>query len=251
MSRDNLYTFFFAAVVCVVCSFLLSLSSMGLKERQELNRRLDIRKNILKALNLLPTKAEALEWHEKNADGNAPYSYEKTLESIYNQNIKELVVDPEGAIIEGVSPADLGREDSGKRLALYQKIENNKYSAFVVPVSGKGLWSTIYGFIALEKDLKTVIGITFYEHAETPGLGAEIEQPFFTEAFRGKKIRDASGKLVSITVAKGKVENSPGMVPEHSVDGISGSTLTCNGVTNLIRNSLLMYEPYFSLQREG
>lgn len=252
MSKDNLYTFFFAGLVCVVCSFLLSLSSMGLKDQQELNRRLDIRKNILKALNLLPKdRLEAQDWYEENMDQSVLFNYERTLEAIYHQNIEELVIDVKGQKLDNIQPFDLSREDSGKRLALYRKMHNGQVEAFVIPVSGKGLWSTIYGFIALDKDMNTVLGVTFYEHGETPGLGAEIEQNVFTDLFHGKKIRNQRGELVSIEVAKGKVENNPSLKPEHAVDGLSGSTLTCTGVTNLLRNSLLMYEPYFKGQKEG
>jgi Na+-transporting NADH:ubiquinone oxidoreductase subunit C len=117
--------------------------------------------------------------------------------------------------------------------------------AYVLPISGKGLWSTIYGYIALDVDGATVRGITFYKHGETPGLGGEIEKEWFKSNFEGKRIFDEEGNLVSITVVKGKVEE---LIPEseayHYVDGISGSTLTGRGINEFLEEDLGKYEPF-------
>ena len=110
----------------------------------------------------------------------------------------------------------------------------------VIPISGKGLWSTLYGYFALEMDMKTVKGIAFYKHGETPGLGAEVEKKWFQNNFIGKKIFDENSNLVSITVYKGSSGDDI-----HGVDGISGATVTSNGVTNFLKSILNNYKPYF------
>ena len=122
-----------------------------------------------------------------------------------------------------------------------------------MPVSGKGLWSTIYGYLALQTDLSTISGITFYKHGETPGLGGEIEKEWFTNNFKGKKIRDDNGVLTSVKVVKGKViAGNPKEI--HEVDGISGATLTGRGVANFLKVELKKYEPFFAkieAEKEG
>jgi Na+-transporting NADH:ubiquinone oxidoreductase subunit C len=115
------------------------------------------------------------------------------------------------------------------------------FQAYCIPIYGKGLWSTLYGYLALESDANTVRGITFYKHGETPGLGAEIENPNWQKEFVGKKILDDQGELVSIEVVKGRA-------PEeslHQVDGLSGATITSRGVQTLVKDALTKYRPYF------
>jgi len=98
----------------------------------------------------------------------------------------------------------------------------------VLPVYGEGLYSTLYGYLALEPDLQTIYNLYFYEQEETPGLGAEIENPEWQAGWRGKKIYGKDGE-VRIRVARG-VANGP-----FEVDGITGATMTSNGVTALVR----------------
>ena len=110
--------------------------------------------------------------------------------------------------------------------------DGDQLKTVILPVYGKGLWSTLYGFIALEADLNTVAGLTFYEHAETPGLGGEIDNPRWKAFWPGKQLR-ANGDL-RIEVVKGQVNpDSPDAV--HQVDGLSGATITSRGVSNLVR----------------
>ena len=99
----------------------------------------------------------------------------------------------------------------------------------VLPIHGYGLWSTLYGFIALEGDLETIVGLGFYSHGETPGLGGEVDNPSWKAQWVGKKLYDSQGEL-AIQVVKGKA--APGDV--NSVDGLSGATLTSRGVSNLV-----------------
>ena len=121
----------------------------------------------------------------------------------------------------------------------------------IIPIAGKGLWSTVYGFLALEKDFNTVKGITFYKHGETPGLGGECEKEWFTSNFVGKQLKDAGGKPV-FGVAKGKA--SPpncqkfGGV-QHCVDGMSGATITGDGIQELVRRATDNYSGFFASQK--
>jgi Na+-transporting NADH:ubiquinone oxidoreductase subunit C len=103
----------------------------------------------------------------------------------------------------------------------------------ILPVHGSGFVSTLYGYLALAGDANTILGLSFYEHAETPGLGAEVNDPAWRALWRGKKIRDADGQL-RIQVIKGRVDAAAASA-EYEVDGLSGATRTGDGVTNLLR----------------
>jgi len=208
------YTFMFAAVICVVCSLVVSSAATLLKERQERNVRIDIQKNILGAVGLKAATPEE-------------------VEALYAARIKELSV-------------------TDAKLPLYVREDDGKPIAYAFPISGKGLWSTLYGYLALEPDGDTIKGISFYKHGETPGLGAEIEKAWFQTNFIGKKCLADDGTLASISVVKGKVTDSiaPNL-QKHFVDGISGATLTSRGVTDLVRAGLERYSPFLaSLQKE-
>ena len=122
--------------------------------------------------------------------------------------------------------------------------DGDKVESYVLPVSGKGLWSTLYGYLALNGDKNTVRGITFYKHGETPGLGGEVENPEWTKQWVGKTILDEAGNLTSITVKKGKVDPAVAKENAHYVDGLSGATLTCNGVNNFVKKDLQAFAVY-------
>ena len=114
-------------------------------------------------------------------------------------------------------------------------------NALILPVSGKGLWSSLFGYFALDlENYSTVKGITFYEHGETPGLGAEISKDWFKSSFIGKEIF-LDNQLISIHVAKAGKADKKNI---HEVDGISGATITGRGVETLLKRDLLRYEPY-------
>lgn len=238
MKRNSLaYTFGFALMICIVCSFLLALVSEGLRSKKELNVAMDIKKNILKAVDLKePLGVKA--------------SSEDVLQ-IYKEKIVELVIDAKGQVVAGVAPSDIS--EGSDLYPLYEYKEDNQIQAYAFPIVGKGLWSTLYGYLALEPDAKTVRGITFYKHGETPGLGAEIDKPWFQNNFKGKKIWDEkTHKLHPVAVAKGKVEGQfSGGQEKFYVDGISGATMTSRGVTAMIAKELNKYESFFATVRSG
>jgi Na+-transporting NADH:ubiquinone oxidoreductase subunit C len=232
--HKNSYVFFFAAVVTISCSILLAAAANLLKDRQQENIALDIQKNILASAGLGSSEMER-----------------QDILNLYNEYIRSKVIDRSGKEITDKKVEQLDPKTDVDLLPLYYAEENGEILAYIVPISGKGLWSTIYGYLALEKDLNTVKGITFYQHGETPGLGGEIEKEWFRDNFRGKKIISQEGELVSITIVKGKVKGRiPDDQADHYVDGISGSTLTGNGLNQFLKEDLETYEPYFDFIRK-
>lgn len=227
----------FATVVCVVCSLLLSATASTLKTRQDFNVELDRKLNVLKAFGV-----------DIRPGGVAlPAS---AVEDYFKNTISEVVLDgTTGQPIEGLASSQVDGKELAerKKLPLYIWKENGQALKYAFPVSGKGLWSTIYGYLALEKDLSTVKGVTFYRHGETPGLGGECEKAWFQDNFKGKQvIVDGQPKF---EVVKGKVADRYPQGNAHAVDGISGATLTGNGITKFVRRDLELYEKYFRLLR--
>ncbi|MEO0481797.1 MAG: NADH:ubiquinone reductase (Na(+)-transporting) subunit C [Planctomycetota bacterium] len=128
--------------------------------------------------------------------------------------------------------------------------ENGAPVAYCLPVSGLGLWGQIYGYLALESNLDDVQGITFYKHKETPGLGGNIDIPEWQRQWTNKSILDDAGEFVSVIVKKGAVDPSVPVEAAHYVDGLSGATITSNGVTNFVREDLQTYWPHLQRLRE-
>tara|TARA_Y100000588_G_scaffold54791_1_gene52123 strand:- start:2719 stop:3378 length:660 start_codon:yes stop_codon:yes gene_type:complete len=207
-----------------VLGIIIAITADNLRERQEINEELDIKKNILYALG-----------YKQNIDN--PWT-NKIVESLYNNSINEIYLDRKGTIYQK-------QEDIEKNpLKIYQRMDNGLITGYAIPIEGKGLWGTMYGYFAIEPDAVTVKGITFYRHKETPGLGGEVDKDWFKNNFIGKRLVDNDGKLVSIEVIKGFVSEKD---PEayRKVDGISGATITGKGVTNFLKKDLDKYEPYF------
>lgn len=237
MSKTSVkYIFGFALLVCVVCSFLLALVSEGLRERKEINVALDIKKNILKAV-VLRTPVD-------------PKAKQEELIKVYEEKISELVIDQDGNTIDGKTPYDIKEGESLFPLYIYK--EGQEIISYCFPIVGKGLWSTLYGYLAIEPDAKSVRGITFYQHGETPGLGAEISTDWFQDNFKGKSIWDVTKEEVwPVKVIKGKVEGKLfGEEAKHAVDGISGATITSRGVTEMVDREIKKYEPFLKKIRD-
>ena len=234
--HKNSYVIIFAAAVTITCSILLASAATLLRERQQENIALDKQKNILTSAGLIEIGAEDVT--------------RKDILDLYDKNIRSQVIDTTGHVLEDKKVEDVDPKKDKHLLPVYYYQKDGTVLSYIIPISGKGLWSTIYGYIALEPDLNTVRGITFYQHGETPGLGGEIVKEWFTSNFIGKRILSPDGRLVSISVVKGKVaEKIPESEAYHYVDGISGSTLTGNGLTNFIKKDLVRYDPYFKKLR--
>ena len=220
----------YAVIVCLICSLLLSASASILKKPQEYNKEIDRKMNVLKAFGVSIV-------NEKGKRISAP-----EVEKYFTEHISEATIDGDtGALAE--DPAK-----TAKPLPLYIWKDNGEITKYAFPISGKGLWSTIKGYLALEKDLATIAGVTFYEHGETPGLGGECETDWFQGNFKGKKVFE-NGQRLKFEVVKGKVADKYPNGNDHAVDGISGATLTGNGITRFLNGGLDKYEIYFTLQR--
>lgn len=233
-------TFGMALAICLVCSVLVSTAAVLLKPIQDKNKTQEKRKNILIAGGLIKEKEKA------NLESVFSGKIEPLLIDLKTGNvlpsdqvtgplnpdtfdIKSIIKEPgtSETVPDGVHNAKLKRVPT--RVLVYKIKENNQVVGIILPVYGKGLWSTMYGFISLNRDLKTVRGFTFYEHGETPGLGGEVDNSAWKAFWKGKVFFDREGHL-KLSVIKGKA--NPGSQTE--IDGLSGATLTTRGVDDML-----------------
>lgn len=225
--------------VCLVSSVLVAGAAVALKSRQDDNKKLDVQENIL-SISGLVKNPELLSREEVQAAFNkiTPKLVNlKTGKFDTSQN-----VDAFNQVAAAKDPERSHSLSAAQDTALIKRLENTakvylveregKLETLILPVRGYGLWSTLYGFLALEPDLKTVAGFGFYQHAETPGLGGEVDNPRWKSLWNGKEVFDDSGN-VAISVIKGSVDASMPNA-KHKVDGLSGATLTSRGVDNLV-----------------
>jgi len=249
MRHNNLYTFIFISIVTIICAGLLSSAAYYLKDKQQTNVEVDMKKNILKAVKLLESN--------KISQQEILESYNTNIESFAVNNLGEIIDLEEGFLVEDIDPEkEDTKPESERKFPVYIKKSGTDVSAYCIPIIGKGLWSTMYGYLALEPDLNTILGITFYKQAETPGLGSEVEAESFQNKFISKQIWDENDNLISIKILKLEPSpNSPNLI--HEVAGISGATKTGEGVMNLLLKDLVKYESYFRklrkeiVQKEG
>ena len=224
--NKNSYTFGFAAIMVIIVAALLSSAAIGLKPFQDRNIELEKKQNILSSVGIVTDR-----------DG---------AEELYLTYIKqELVLNNKGEEVEGSTfdidlAKEVKKEADAQVLPLFISEVDGK-TMYIIPLRGKGLWGPIWGFISLEDDLNTVFGAVFDHKAETPGLGAEINRPMFQDPFAGKSIFNGE-EFKSIKVIKG----GAGEDNMHGVDGISGGTITSDGVTDMLLERLTMYLPYFN-----
>ena len=227
--------FYSVLILAFACSALVAGAAVGLRPKQETNRQLDRRKNILYAARLydadkpinelfanIETRVIELE--------SGKYVDETTIDpSTYNQR-KAAFTDQLGTEIPAeADTASIGRQE--KYSLVYLVRENGKLSQVVLPVRGKGLWSTLYAYVAVDADLTTIRGVSFYEHGETPGLGGEVSNRAWQNLWQGKQLyKDGT---VALEVAKGSVAKDSPQAP-YRIDGLSGATLTSNGVSGLL-----------------
>jgi Na+-transporting NADH:ubiquinone oxidoreductase subunit C len=224
--NSNTYTFIYASIMVILVAAVLASVAMALRPRQARNIEIEKMQNILASVNISTTV--------------------DNTEEIYAEKIKsQYVVNSNGEIIEGADAfeIDLKREKAKsvdqRRLPVYE-CETESGLKYIFPLRGAGLWGPVWGFVSLNDDMNTIYGANFDHQAETPGLGAEISTDWFQETFKGKKLFDESGRLVSITVTKVGQEE-----PEaHSVDGISGGTITSKGLEQMLLEDFNSYQEF-------
>lgn len=248
-------TFVVAFVLCLICSIAVSTAAVMLKPVQEKNKQKDKQQNIVaiadlaqpgmsvdEAFKQVEAKVVDLQTGEYVEEGIDPKTYDARAASVDPKQNVVLTKDQDIASI--------------KRRAKYATVylvkdEQGKLQKVILPVYGYGLWSTLYGFLALQGDVNTVVGLGFYEHAETPGLGGEVDNPAWKAQWVGKKIFDDQGDI-AVRVTKAPVaESDPRAV--YDIDALSGATLTSNGVNNLVHFWVGPdgFGPYLQKLRQG
>jgi Na+-transporting NADH:ubiquinone oxidoreductase subunit C len=251
------YTVMFATGVSVACALLVASAAVGLRDRQEVNAQLYKQKNVLLAASLVKP-------------GQAVSSAE--VQAIFDRSIRVRAVDLKTGQLLPEDKFDAKGYDQRKarndpalsraapandaqvaRLPNYGTVyqvqgSDQRIEQLVLPIEGMGMWGTVYGFLSLDRDGNTVRGLTFYEQKETPGLGGEIANPKWQALWVGRKAYDASWapQLAVIKGQAGPPQNDP-----HHVDGLSGATITSNGITRVVRFWLSDqgYAPYLKTVR--
>ena len=237
MNDSVLKTLTVSFVVCLFCSLIVSFAAVSLRDAQNLNKLNDQRIKILKTAAIYNPEESSESQFGRLTPKFVDFSNGLLLDEF--EDLDLITYDPvyfsKQADYSTPVPADLdiaivkNKENIGKIYLL--KDFNNNLEKIILPIRGYGLWGTLYGYIAIDKDLNTIRGLEFYEHKETPGLGAEVDNPKWKALWDGKKIYKDG--VIEIAVIKGKVDKSNKMA-DYQVDGLSGATLTSRGVTNML-----------------
>ena len=227
-------TIIVAVTLCLVCSIIVSSAAVFLKEKQIKNASLDKKRNILIAANLLASDTDSADTDIEKAFSNIEQKFVelssgKMVElddpTSFNQRQSAKNIQTSVAIDGEDDAARIGRRS--KIASVYLVRKNNQLETIILPIHGKGLFSTMYGFIALKADKQTIVGLKFYEQGETPGLGGEVENPNWLALWPGKKLLDNHGQPI-LKLVKGSAKT------ESEVDALSGATMTTRGVQNMI-----------------
>ncbi len=232
MQYSNKYIIVFTVAVCLVCSIAVSSLAVALKDRQQANVKLERQVNILRVADLIkqgdsPGLAEANKLFEQ-------------VETIYvDRKTGDIIADfadaagydpikaaKEPSLSEAV-PSNNSQISRAPNVLVVYKVATAGKESYIFPVYGAGLWSTMYGFLAIETDCNTIKGLTFYSHGETPGLGGEIENPSWQALWKGKKALKDGKPAISVVKGSGS--------GEYQIDGLSGATLTSKGVSNMMQ----------------
>ena len=242
---SNLYIFCFSSALVLLVAVALSFTALSLEDKQNENIEIERKQNILTALGVKTAKSDVLTEFDRYIDKG----------EVYKANGKKA----DGVLPENLVPKKVKETIDGKKktytiwvlpktderlLPVYFAKEDGK---IIIPVRGSGLWGPIWGNVALGSDMNTVSGVTFDHAGETPGLGAEINTEKFQAPFKNKKLFDSSNRFVSIKVEKPGTYTSD----SHTVDAISGGTITSKALEAMIRDSLEPYKTYFSQSKSN
>ncbi|MGB5983425.1 MAG: Na(+)-translocating NADH-quinone reductase subunit C [Nonlabens sp.] len=232
--NSNAYTFLFAIIMVAVVASALAFAATSLQPAQAVNVKQEKMQNILGTVGIETTRDSAEVLFNKYVvsqvalDNNGE---ERTDVDAFTVDLKK----------------ELKRPVEEQSFPLYvADVDGEKF--YIVPLRGKGLWDAIWGYVALKNDVNTIKGAVFDHKGETPGLGAEITQGWFKKRFEDEKIMDDSGNFIGVSVVKGYQGGDN--KEDNQVDAISGSTITGNGVTDMISERLKNYLPYFKSQTD-
>ncbi|MCF8258329.1 MAG: NADH:ubiquinone reductase (Na(+)-transporting) subunit C [Flavobacteriales bacterium] len=229
--NSNKYTFGFSAVMVVVVAVLLAVASESLKPMQNANVKREKMQNILSSVGVKATAGEAEALYAELITGSVVIGHDgQVISEPKNEafNIDVLA-----------QYKDKAKQDGDKEFPLFICEKDGKTS-YIIPMVGTGLWGPIWGYMAIASDGKTVEGVSFDHKSETPGLGAEINQGWFQAPFVGKTIFTDAGEFAPIKAVKGGAADDD----MHGVDAISGGTITSNGLSAMIENTLKIYTTY-------
>jgi len=244
-TEKNSYTVIFAAIMVVIVGSLLAFMASSLSEKIGENERLEKQQNILYAMGV----------HDNGDDqGSVHFIPTDRVADEFEKYIKEQLIiegdkvtkDSTAYLIDLQKEATKAKAGNVRRLPLFVG-EKEGENYYIIPMRGKGLWDAIWGFMAVDEEM--VVQGVFFDHAgETPGLGANINQRYFMDDFKGESILSGS-RYVGIAVAKGNNDPTNERKDDNAVDALAGSTITGDGVTAMIRETLNLYKPYLETIR--
>ncbi len=225
-TNGNTYTIVYASIMVIVVAFLLAFVAQALGPQQKANEDNDKKSQILAALGI-----------EKGTDYDVEAKYKELVSNdmIYGADAAQPADKGENADKAGFTKSN--KEISPDCRPLYvAKVDGQ--TKYVIPMTGAGLWGGIWGYVALNDDCETVFGTYFSHESETAGLGARITEKWFQDLFIGKKVHDEAGEVALSVVKKGKEGK---LNPDNYVNGVTGATLTSNGVDEMIKKGIGMY----------
>lgn len=224
-------TIFTAVAVCLLASMVVSAAAVALRPSQAVNALKDKQVNILQVAGIYEPGVDVLEAFA----AFEPKVLELATGTFTDQfdpasfDDRAAADDPATSRALDSDPAGIGRQGNFVTVYLLRDAGGD-IDKVILPIHGYGLWSTLYGFIALEENGNDIFGLQFYDHAETPGLGAEVDNPRWRALWKGSQLRDEQGTL-QITVAKA----APAAGAQYHIDALAGATLTSVGVDNMIK----------------
>ena len=243
----NSYTLLFAIAMVIIVGTLLAAIDSSLRERIDTNKILEKQQNILYAIGINDNEGSSVRFISKD---QAPIEFDKyVVNQIYIQGGK-IIEDEEAYLIEVKKEKTLAKDASyNRRLPLFiAEKDDKKY--YVAPIRGKGLWNSIWGYVSMDEDM-IIQGAYFDHQAETPGLGANINQRFFMDDFIGENLLDSNGNFKGITVSKKNLDPRNEIKDDNEVDAIAGATITGDGVSAMIKSDLGLYVPYFKQLKQN
>jgi len=229
---SNGYTIIFSVIMVVVVGSLLAFFANFTKDLRVKNDQVKAQIDILSAIGVEADRSNATEMFTQ---------YIKQQKVIEGTEVSD---DEKAYLIDVKKEMDAAKKGKTQRLPLFVAEKDGK-TLYIMPVRGNGLWDAIWGYIALNDDLKSINGVYFDHKGETPGLGANITESFFTEDFKGEHLYDASGNFKGIEISKSNGDPNNEDKTDNQVDAISGATITGNGVGAMINSGIRAYLPYF------
>ena len=214
-------------IACIACAVVVSFTAVSVRFEQNLNKENEKKEKILAAAGISTTSVK--EEFEKIKTLYVDFQSNElvSVEDSYDHIKASMSLEGSSLVPKEDDIAILKRRENIAPLYVWYDSEN-KIQKVVLPIRGYGLWGTLYGYLSLDSDLNTIKGIEYYDHKETPGLGGEVDNPAWKSDWNGKKVYSDEGNVI-LYVTKGPSTN------DYEIDGISGATLTSNGVTNMIK----------------